>query len=109
MSKKVIQELIRNDEAVSTRLFMNGGSQAVRIPAKWRFDSDYVEVHWDEVSESLVIRALSKDELKAAFIAQVKALTPEEKEQIREDFSFVRDQTPWTPNPKFAEGLGTQN
>jgi antitoxin VapB len=108
MSKKVIQELISNEETISTRLFMNGGSQAVRIPAKWRFDSDYVEVKWDEVSESLVIRALSKEELKASFIAQVKALTPEEKEQIRKDFSFVRDQTRWTPNPKFAEGLGTE-
>ena len=103
------QVVAQDKEAINSKLFMNGGSQALRIPAKWRFDSEEVEISWDEESQTLLIRGVSKEELKAAFIAQVKALTPEERKQIRKDFTFVRDQTPWTPNPKFAELWRTEN
>jgi virulence-associated protein VagC len=108
MRKKVIETVAQIEDAVNTKLFMNGGSQAVRIPAKWRFDSEEVELSWDEGSQTLLIRAISKEELKAAFIAQVKALTPAERKQIREDFTFSRDLTHWTPNPKFADLFGSE-
>jgi virulence-associated protein VagC len=39
-----------------TTLFKNGGSQAVRIPAKYRFEGDTVEVEWDERLGALVVR-----------------------------------------------------
>jgi hypothetical protein len=46
MNKKVIQKAEAPVvlEKATTKLFMNGGSQAVRIPAKWKFESDVVEL-----------------------------------------------------------------
>ena len=37
------------------KLFMNGGSQAVRLPAEFRFDSDEVDVRRDPVTGDVVI------------------------------------------------------
>jgi antitoxin VapB len=43
--------------ALTTRVFMNGNSQAVRIPAEYRLDTDRVSISRNEWGE-LVIRPL---------------------------------------------------
>jgi len=37
------------------KLFMNGGSQAVRLPAEFRFEGDEVDVRRDPVTGDVVI------------------------------------------------------
>lgn len=37
------------------KVFMSGGSQAVRLPAEFRFDTDEVEVRRDPVSGDVVL------------------------------------------------------
>jgi antitoxin VapB len=39
----------------TAKLFKNGGSQAVRLPAEFRIDGDHVEIWRDESSGHLVI------------------------------------------------------
>jgi antitoxin VapB len=46
---------------VSTTLFKNGGSQAMRIPAAFRFDGDTVDVEWDESLGALIVRSEAPD------------------------------------------------
>ena len=90
MSKKVIKqieaavpELTKESASVVGKVFMNGGSQAIRIPAAMRFDTDEVRISFDEESGAVVIRPMDKESLKAAFIAQVKALTKVERDEIK--------------------------
>lgn len=44
---------------METTVFRNGGSQAVRIPAKYRFDTDVVDIEWNESLNALVIKERS--------------------------------------------------
>jgi antitoxin VapB len=37
------------------KIFTNGGSQAVRLPAEFRFDSDEVDVRRDAVSGDIIL------------------------------------------------------
>lgn len=37
------------------KLFQNGGSQAVRLPAEFRFDADEVYVSWDEATGDVIL------------------------------------------------------
>ncbi len=37
------------------KLFNNGGSQAVRLPAEFRFDGDFVYVRRDERSGDVIL------------------------------------------------------
>jgi virulence-associated protein VagC len=90
MSKKVIKqleaptpELINESAYVVGKVFMNGGSQAIRIPAAMRFDTDEVRISFDEESGTVLIRPMDKESMKASFIAQVKALTKEERDEIK--------------------------
>ena len=112
MSKRVIKKISEQDastsEPVESRIFMNGGSQAVRIPARWRFDSDEVLITWNDELGGLVIRPGDKEAAKAAFIAAIRALTDEEREEIRRTFTIERDQTPWRPNPELVKILGSK-
>ena len=43
----------------TTKVFVNGGSQAVRIPAEFRFDTDEVSVERD--GDALVLRPVRHD------------------------------------------------
>ena len=43
----------------TTKVFANGGSQAVRIPAEFRFDTDEVSVERD--GDALVLRPVRRD------------------------------------------------
>ncbi len=42
-------------QALKARVFMNGRSQAVRIPAEFRFKSDEVYIRRDEQSGDLIL------------------------------------------------------
>jgi virulence-associated protein VagC len=90
MSKKVIKqldaatpELSKESASVVGKVFMNGGSQAIRIPASMRFDTDEVRISFYEESGAVVIRPMDKESLKAAFMARVKALTKEDRDEIK--------------------------
>lgn len=41
---------------MQTTVFRNGGSQAIRIPAQFRFEGDTVDVEWDESLNALMVR-----------------------------------------------------
>lgn len=41
----------------TAKVFRNGGSQAVRLPAEFRFDTDEIFVHRDEESGDLILSA----------------------------------------------------
>lgn len=47
-------------EHKTTKLFQNGGSQAVRIPAEFRFEGDEVYIHRDEASGDVILSAEPK-------------------------------------------------
>ena len=54
--------------AVITRVFMNGNSQAVRIPQEFRLDTSRVEIRRNEHGD-LVIRAVAADRAHAVLEA----------------------------------------
>ena len=41
---------------MKTSVFRNGGSQAIRIPAQFRFEGSSVDVEWDDKLDALVVR-----------------------------------------------------
>jgi len=43
------------------KLFMNGRSQAVRLPAEFRFDSEEVFIHRDDTTGSVVLSSKPSD------------------------------------------------
>ena len=55
----------------STRVFMNGNSQAVRIPREFRFDTDEVEIFRNERGD-IVLRAV-RPKRGAALLAALHA------------------------------------
>lgn len=55
-----------------TTLFKNGGSQAMRIPAQYRFEGDSVECEWDYNLNALIVRDNPNARLKAFFDAVSK-------------------------------------
>ena len=59
------------------RVFMSGRSQAVRIPAEYRFDSDEVYVRRDERTGDLILSQAPKS-LEEVFAALDKAEFPDE-------------------------------
>lgn len=108
MSKEVIQKIdapgSESKEIIQSKAFMNGGSQAVRIPAKWRFDSDELEIEYDEASKTVMIRASTKAQKKAEFIALVRSLTEAEREEVEAGLSaFQRDSAPWKPSEEMEK------
>lgn len=40
---------------MKAKLFMNGRSQAVRLPAKYRFDTDEVYIHRNEETGEIIL------------------------------------------------------
>jgi len=104
MSKKVIQKVPApvTEEKVTTRLFMNGGSQAVRIPAKWKFESEVVELTFNPETGNVCISSQTREEAKAAFIALVKSLSEEEREEIK-NWELPKDLSIPSVRPDIAE------
>ncbi|MCU0963453.1 MAG: antitoxin [Methylibium sp.] len=75
-------------ETLTTRVFNNGNSQAVRIPAEFRLDTDRVSISRNE-SGDLVIHPLRAergaallDALRAVGEADVAFITALEAEQV---------------------------
>lgn len=85
MAKKVIHRVTEdvNEEQVTATLFMNGGSQAVRIPAKWKFDSETVTLTYNPEKRSICISYQDKAAAKAELIALIRSMTDEEREEIK--------------------------
>jgi antitoxin VapB len=72
---------------IETKLFKNGGSKAVRIPAAWNFDSENVLLTFNEVTNSITITRKPKGLLDDFFELQDR-LGPISKKE----WGFKRDQ-----------------
>jgi virulence-associated protein VagC len=103
MSKKVIQKAPDAAiDSVISKMFMNGGSQAIRIPAAMRVETEQVRISCDPVTRIITIEPMNREAMKAAFIAMVKSLTEEERAEIKA-MEFKRDTSVPTINPYVAE------
>jgi antitoxin VapB len=72
----------------TAKLFMNGRSQAVRLPSEFRFDADEVSIRKDPQTGDVILSR--KSDNWDAFFKLRDALTSEE----REAFEIPRDRTP---------------
>lgn len=54
-------------DVVKAKIFKNGGSQAIRIPAQWRFGGEEVFVRFDEDLNALVITERSPKPMERFF------------------------------------------
>lgn len=88
-------------EPVTGKVFMNGGSQAIRIPASMRFETEQVKISIDPQSKIVTLEPLNKDDMKKAFIAQAKSLTKSERDEIKA-MAFKRDKSIARVNPVVA-------
>jgi virulence-associated protein VagC len=103
MSKKVIQKVTATPvESVLARVFMNGGSQAIRIPAAMRVPTEQVRISFDADSGKITIEPLDKDAMKAAFLELAKSLTQEERDEFKA-MKFKRSTSIARINPDVAE------
>lgn len=68
---------------LTTRVIMNGNSQAVRIPAEFRIDSDRVEISRNEKGD-LVLRAL-RAERGAALLEALQGFDDEFLAALEDD------------------------
>lgn len=55
---------------IETKLFKNGGSKAVRIPAAWNFDTENVLLTFNEVTNTITISRKPKGLLDDFFELQ---------------------------------------
>jgi virulence-associated protein VagC len=88
-------------EPVTGKVFMNGGSQAIRIPASMRFETEQVKISIDPQSKIVTLEPLNKDDMKKAFIAQAKSLTKSERDEIKA-MAFKKDKSIARVNPVVA-------
>ena len=54
---------------MKTTVFKNGGSQAIRIPAQFRFAGENVDIEWDESLGALIVREGSDSAWETLFEA----------------------------------------
>lgn len=103
MSKKVIRKVLDTiPESVVGKVFMNGGSQAIRIPASMRVPTEQVRISVDPVSGIISIEPMDREALKAAFIAEIRSLTKAERDEIKA-MEFKRENSLVRINPAVAE------
>jgi antitoxin VapB len=62
-------------ESRPAKLFMNGASQAVRLPAEFRFSSDEVFISRDENTGDVVLSTRPGGRVWADYFAQLRSLT----------------------------------
>ena len=74
--------------SATAKLFMNGRSQAVRLPSEFRFEGTEVSIRKDPETGDVILS--SKGKSLQRFFDQLEQLTPEE----REAFEIPRDLTP---------------
>lgn len=99
MIRKVLDTV---PESVVGKVFMNGGSQAIRIPASMRVPTEQVRISFDPVSGIIILEPMDRDALKAAFMAQIRSLTKAERDEIKA-MEFKRDNALIRINPAVAE------
>jgi virulence-associated protein VagC len=80
--RKIAEEAIRSDEGVLGKLFMNGGSQAIRIPAEMRFAGEQVRISYNKEFEAVVITKITREELKQQFIRELREASDAEKAEL---------------------------
>lgn len=80
----------------TAKLFMNGRSQAVRLPSEFRFEGDQVSIRKDLSTGDVILS--SKSDNWDTFFKLRDALTPEE----RDVFEIPRDRTPLKPRNIFG-------
>jgi len=68
------------------KLFMNGGSQAVRLPAKFRFEGSEVEIRRDEATGEVILAPRKTEKSWDEFFRLVDEL------DLPQDFMLERDQ-----------------
>lgn len=103
MSKRLIRKVLDTvPESVVGKVFMNGGSQAIRIPASMRVPTEQVRISFDPVSGIIILEPMDRDALKAAFMAQIRSLTKAERDEIKA-MEFKRDNALIRINPAVAE------
>lgn len=103
MSKKVIRKVaVEIPESVVGKVFMNGGSQAVRIPASMRVPTEQVRISFDPVSGIISLEPIDREALKKAFIAQIRSFTKAERDEIRA-MEFKRETSLARINPAVSE------
>lgn len=80
----------------TAKLFTNGGSQAVRLPAEFRFDGDVVYIHRDPASGDVVLSTRTRADWQR-FMALRVQLPP-----VPDDFLAERAQPAEKRNPLAA-------
>lgn len=77
----------------TARIFLNGRSQAVRLPAEFRFDTDEVYVRRDERTGDVILSTRPAHDWKdfMAFRDELKAEIPDDFLRDREQPSEERD------------------
>ena len=87
----------RREEAMRAKLFRNGRSQAVRLPAEFRFEGTEVEVHRDPDSGAVVltpVRSSAQDWLE---LRDVLLQEPGFREELDAFFQGLHDTSPPEP------------
>ena len=79
----------------TAKLFMNGRSQAVRLPSEFRFEGSEVSIRKDETTGDVVLSSPKTD--WEEFFRLISELTQEE----RDAFEIPRDPTPPKPRDLF--------
>ena len=90
----------RASSVMSTRLFRNGNSQAVRIPKALAFDSVDIEVEIERRGGELIVRP-AKQRL-AGLGDAFRKLAPHFRDFVREQ--PVQDRRDWTPASPETDG-----
>jgi antitoxin VapB len=57
------------EKILKTKVFQNGGSQALRIPAVWRFDQNEVYARVDDETGDLILSRTNPEPLSRFFAA----------------------------------------
>lgn len=84
------------------KLFRNGGSQAVRLPAEFRFDGDEVYISRDEVSGDLTLSRSPGRKYWQQFFASLDAIDIPQEDL--DDFMTERPMNePFERAPLFAD------
>lgn len=81
------------------KLFRNGGSQAVRLPAEFRFEGDEVYITRDKASGDVVLSNRPRSDTWRAFIAWRDALdiAPDDGDDYMVERPMNRPATPRGP------------
>jgi len=83
--------------AMRAKLFRNGRSQAVRLPAEFRFEGTEVEVHRDPESGAVVLTPLRPSAKELLELRDALLQEPGFREEIDAFFEGLHDTTPPEP------------